>query len=419
MFSAMGADESSPEWEIHHRVLAGEGQLALGGGGPTSLMAGTACMCEHGVVKETRFRGACVVATVAVGVTVAVGCSAPEPNADPVVQSAPTVSGATFRLDLEARLAAAGDAMAIVGDDGWLFFGPELRHLTVGAFWGDAAAAVSRSPNPEHADPLPAILDFKAQLEAVGVDLLLVPVPAKAAIYPEQVSLAVAAASPPPDRLDEQAEAFYTLLRERGIEVVDLMDVFLEATSASGDPLYCRQDTHWSGAGCVLAAARLASMIRHRAWFDAVPKRSFDVQSRSVEIAGDLWRLLEDESLPKESVSLRFVGSASDTEIEPVEDDPDSPIVLLGDSHGLVFHVGDDMHARGAGLADQLTYELGFPLDVIAVRGSGATSARFNLLRRARRTPGYWERKRLVIWVFSVREFTEADGWRLVPIDGP
>lgn len=93
--------------------------------------------------------------------------------------------------------------------------------------------------------------------------------------------------------------------------------------------------------------------------------------------------------------------------------------MLLGDSHGLVFHVGADMHAQGAGLADQLAYELGFALDVVAVRGSGATPARFNLFRRARRTPGFWDGKRLVIWTFSVREFTQADGWRRVPIDAP
>ena len=60
----------------------------------------------------------------------------------------------------------------------------------------------------------------------------------------------------------------------------------------------------------------------------------------------------------------------------PVTPDPNSPIVLLGDSHNLVFHEGDDMHARGAGLPDQLALELGLPLDVVAVRNSGVTPAR-------------------------------------------
>ncbi len=74
------------------------------------------------------------------------------------------------------------------------------------------------------------------------------------------------------------------------------------------------------------------------------------------------------------------------------------------------------MHAEGAGLADQLALELGFAVDLVGVRGSGATAARINLLRRAQATPEYWANKKMVIWVFSAREFTESDGWRKVPV---
>ena len=99
----------------------------------------------------------------------------------------------------------------------------------------------------------------------------------------------------------------------------------------------------------------------------------------------------------------------------PPADWRESPILLLGDSHTLVFHAGEDMHGAGAGLADQLALELGFPVDVIGVRGSGATPARINLMRRQDNLAG----KKLVIWCFSAREFTEASGgWRLVPVIG-
>ena len=101
---------------------------------------------------------------------------------------------------------------------------------------------------------------------------------------------------------------------------------------------------------------------------------------------------------------------------EAITTDPESPIVLLGDSHALVFHAGEDMHAVGAGLVDQIAFELGVPVELVAVRGSGATPARLNLMRRAQGTENYWERKRLVIWSFSAREFTESDGWQNVPI---
>ena len=74
------------------------------------------------------------------------------------------------------------------------------------------------------------------------------------------------------------------------------------------------------------------------------------------------------------------------------------------------------MQARDAGLPDQLALELGFPVDLAAVRGSGATPARVNLLRRAQRDPNYWKTKKLVIWCFAAREFTQSDGWKKVPL---
>src|SRR4051794_21010379 len=68
-------------------------------------------------------------------------------------------------------------AAAVAGNDGWLFFGGELRLLALGKFWGDEARKVSRAHKPELTDPLPAILDFQQQLKTRGVDLLVVPVP--------------------------------------------------------------------------------------------------------------------------------------------------------------------------------------------------------------------------------------------------
>ena len=88
----------------------------------------------------------------------------------------------------------------------------------------------------------------------------------------------------------------------------------------------------------------------------------------------------------------------------------------MGDSHTLVFHAGGDMLAAGAGLADQLAHDLGIAIDVIGVRGSGATPARVNLMRRAKSDPSYLAGKKALIWCFTVREFTESTGWSKVPV---
>ena len=306
-----------------------------------------------------------------------------------------------------AQTAEQQGTIVVEGREGWLFFGPELRHLGVGKFWGKEAAAVSKARRPEWADPLPAILDFHQQLLDAGVELLIVPVPPKSVVYPDKVPSTVELGTDPPPRLDVQHQAFYALLRENGINVLDLTEFFLSNRHHPDGHLYCQQDTHWSGIATTLAAEQIAAIARANSWFEAVPKTTFQEEWRTVEIAGDLWTALDDPSWAKEQLPLRFVGS---------EPDPESPVVLLGDSHTLVFHDGGDMHAEGAGLADQLALELGFPVDLVGVRGSGATAARINLLRRAQATPDYWASKRLVIWCFSAREFTESDGWREVPI---
>ena len=306
-----------------------------------------------------------------------------------------------------AQTAEQQETIVVEGREGWLFFGPELRHLGVGQFWGDKASAISRARRPEWADPLPAILDFHQQLLGVGVELLIVPVPPKSIVYPDKVPSTFELGSDPPTRLDAQHQAFYDLLRENGISILDITESFLSNRSRPDGHLYCQQDTHWSGIATTLAAEQIAAIARANPWFEAVPKATFQEEWRTVEIAGDLWTALDDPSRPKEQLPLRFVGT---------EADPSSPVVLLGDSHTLVFHDGGDMHAEGAGLADQLALELGFAVDLVGVRGSGATAARINLLRRAQATPEYWATKKLVIWCFSAREFTESDGWRNVPI---
>lgn len=316
-----------------------------------------------------------------------------------------------------ANQAEAEQTMTVAGRDGWLFLANELRHVAAGAFWGKDAARASRAAKAADADPLPAILDFQKQLAARKIDLVFVPVPPKCVVYPDFLGDAVLV--PPgksPARLDEAQIAFYALLRKSGVAVLDLTETFLAGRFSPEGALYCRQDSHWSGNGCVVAAAKLAAEARQKPWFKAVAKKTYRTAWSNKQIAGDLWRAMKGPQPPKEELHVRFVGLPGSGGLDPAPPDPASPVVLLGDSHNLVFQAGEDMHLRGAGLADQLAAEMGFPVDLVAVRGSGATPARVNLLRRAQRDGRYWAGKKLVFWCFAAREFTQSDGWKKVPI---
>ena len=66
------------------------------------------------------------------------------------------------------------------------------------------------------------------------------------------------------------------------------------------------------------------------------------------------------------------------------------------------------MHCTGAGVLDHLAAAYGFAPDLVGVRGSGLVQARKQLFYKAAAAPGYWDSKKLVIWLFSAREFTQS-----------
>jgi len=314
-----------------------------------------------------------------------------------------------FIDELAAKLRSAGSKAVIPGADGWFFLSSDIRFLSVGEFWGADAAKVSRAHKPESADPIPAIVDFHDQLKRRGIDLLLMPVPPKAAIYPEKIL-------PDVDLHGETAAPylarFYDELRKREIDVVDLSTVFLQNRANEHGPVFCKTDTHWSGFGCVLAAQTIKDKIHEK--LAAQPQKNYAAEWKQVTIKGDLGDLagpdakkLEAENIVIRTISDKETGAA-------VTPDPNSPLLVIGDSHTLVFH---DFLAEKSGLLDQVAYEIGFAPDLIGTRGSGATSVRVSLYRRAKKDPEYLAKKKMIVWCFAAREFTESDqGWDKVPV---
>jgi hypothetical protein len=316
-----------------------------------------------------------------------------------------------LRAELAAKVLASEkkNAAACAETDGWLFFAAEFRLLSLGRFWGDEAPKVSRSHKSELADPVPAVLDFQKQLKARGIDLLVVPVPPKAAIYPEKIFPAFNVLS---DDAAPLLHRFYDELRAAGVDVLDLTPLFSQNRDDKRGGVFCKTDSHWSGLGCVLAAQAIAENVRRR--LSATSRNEFVTEWKEVQINGDLVGLLPPDARKpgSEKIAVRNVNEKGTS--AAVAPDPNSPVLLLGDSHTLVFH---DFLAERAGLVDQLAQELGFAPDLIGTRGSGATPVRISLYRHSLKNPGYLAKKKIVVWCFAAREFTEAtEGWAKVPI---
>jgi acetyltransferase AlgX (SGNH hydrolase-like protein) len=296
------------------------------------------------------------------------------------------------------------------GEHGWLCLTGNLRLLAAEKFWGDTASKVGRSRDPKWADPIPAIVDFQQQLEKRGIKLLLVPIPPKAAIYAEEIFPGVDLKGSDPAPF---LHRFYDELRGQGVDVLDLTSTFLANRATEHGSLFCKSDSHWSGIGCVLAAQAITQKIRDTSASTQPPREELNSEWKKVLIEGDLQKLLRQsqQSTAGEEISVRMVSGKNGVPIAP---DPNSPVLLLGDSHVLVFH---DFLAERAGLLDQLALELGFAPDVIGTRGSAATAVRINLYRHNLSDPGYLAKKKVVVWCFAAREFTATEqGWMLEPV---
>ena len=314
-------------------------------------------------------------------------------------------------LEVAGQLAASGEGLAVAGEEGWLFLRSELRHLGAGQFWGDAAQTASQANRADRRDPLPAITAYARDLAQAGVQLVVVPVPAKAAVYADL--LPGAAVAPGDGRVDSHHVALYGELRDAGVEVVDLMPLFLQER-AGGTQMYLRTDSHWTPAAAQLAASHVAQRIRDLRPETQATELAGRVAESRLPVTGDLWEAA-GTALETDLVAL-FTPHFDGVPIGAAGEDQQSPVMVIADSHGLVFHSGGDMFADGAGFSDHLAQQLGQGVALTAVRGSAATPARVAFYRNVRQSPDLLATTKVVVWLFAARELTETSGWAIVPV---
>ncbi|MBP7950559.1 MAG: hypothetical protein KA004_12980 [Verrucomicrobiales bacterium] len=305
---------------------------------------------------------------------------------------------------VKAATASKNEQRAVSGEEGWLFLNSELTHLGKGALTKEAVAPAVRQ-----------IAAFQKALAAKGANLLLLLVPAKAEIYPDKLASGFT-----PELLASRQSLLQADLQAAGVRSIDLASEFARRRKASGDSLlYCLRDAHWSPSGVEAAADLVSAAVKDAPWLKETTTQKLNLalsDPATLEIRGDLLGEPHTASLGAETIRLRYAGTKNGGTIEPAASAAgDSPVLLLGDSHTIVFSMGNDFHCRGAGLADHLQQRLGVPVGIVSSPGSGGDTARQQLARMAYRSPDIWKRLRLVVWCFSVREITEGR-WRDIPL---
>jgi len=310
------------------------------------------------------------------------------------------IAAADFTASVQSALAKAATTQSAVAGatPPWRFLVKELQHLAQ----GDLAVGNLTTLNVEGTDPVPVIAQYSADLKALGVDLILVPVPPKAAIYPDQLAADLDPSAAPSMR------PFLEKISASGVQVLDLESLFREHRSQHPDqPLYCATDSHWSPLGAQLAAAATAKRLSsHPALAQRTPTPFTVAAPETLEFHGDLLSDAEKATQPPEQLPL--------SKVSPATAGP-SPVLVIGDSHCQIFRTGGSMLASDAGFIDHLASELSSVIDEVSSQASGADQPRADIARRTAKEPEFWASRKIVVWLFTAREFTQGK-WRPIPV---
>src|SRR6185295_639143 len=87
----------------------------------------------------------------------------------------------------------AGNERVYPGRDGWVFYRQDVEYITGPGFLDPAQIRrrVAEAPewtNPPEPDPREAILQFKRDLDARGITLVVMPAPLKPGVHPEMLA---------------------------------------------------------------------------------------------------------------------------------------------------------------------------------------------------------------------------------------
>ncbi|MCC5830758.1 MAG: hypothetical protein JJU36_15030 [Phycisphaeraceae bacterium] len=228
---------------------------------------------------------------------------------------------------------AAGEKV-IPGRDDWLFFERDVSHLTGSGFMQPSVMlarrrAGDRSVEAVQPDSIEAIVDFRDQLAKRGIELVLLPTPVKPEVHPERLSARL-----DPDvgvLANPSMAAWFKALEAEGIHAFDLHELMVQIKRASSEPLYLRQDTHWTPRTVERVADHVADWIErnHEDMFFEFGAE-YASEPREVVNHGDIFDMLALDERRRgryqpERFEIRRITPATDDDADDQRNDDPIP----------------------------------------------------------------------------------------------
>ncbi len=124
-------------------------------------------------------------------------------------------------------------------------------------FYGVSSAINEPSHEERIKHAVDVVREYKAAAERRGMRFVFVPIPDKETVYFDLIPETHMNLDTQPDFMSELVES----LNEAGIEAIDLLSVYNEERSRSGELLYHMDDTHWNSHGVEVAARAIAKAV--------------------------------------------------------------------------------------------------------------------------------------------------------------
>lgn len=200
----------------------------------------------------------------------------------------------------------------------------------------------------------------------------MVPAPAKSTIYPEKLGLSAVEVPQAPQ--NPSFARFRQALQAQGIAVFDPTQALLRQKRASSAPLFMPTDSHWTFAGMENTAAQLAARLQPQ--LPARARIAYTQRSASVRNITDISMMLPKKPGNSQFVRVRQTVQQVWTPAGHLwQPSSDSDILVMGDSFVNTYSHGG-YWGKGAGFAEQLSYYLQRPVDLIAMDRGGINKTR-------------------------------------------
>ena len=308
-------------------------------------------------------------------------------------------------------LLGAGNEQVYLGHDHWLFYRADVDHVIGPPFLDPIRMKHRLQASRVQPDPIRAIVDFRNQLAARGIDLVVLPVLVKPSIEGEMLAVSNASQAQAGGALPNPSfNEFKARLEREKVRVFDPAPFLME--QGRNGSLYLETDTHWRPATMEIVAERLADFLQLPA---AAGSTSPSIIEKEIVARGDIAAMLKlsggDKFFSPEKVTIRQVVTGNALWRPSREAD----VLLLGDSFSNIFSFEAMGWGESAGFAEHLSMALRRPIDCILRNSDASFATREILSNELARGRDRLAGKKLVIWEFAARELSFGN-WKLLDL---